>query len=190
MFVYDWNVAKDTITDYYRRQYPDGWVKVMPFSLRNILYAIKNLDHRLYRYEGQGQQSNVNIPVSVLNGCGPQQQQFTALSTVPAPSPIVGSNGSLNSLSSTGSFSSASSSNYHVEARQQHQVVFLLTGSMNLEYGVFGPMQKMILKAIKNALPERVRGVNFIGHCMYGCACCSGAEHKVPLYFTRYFRKT
>ncbi|KAI7831259.1 Endonuclease/exonuclease/phosphatase [Gamsiella multidivaricata] len=25
---------------------------------------------------------------------------------------------------------------------------------------------------------------------MYGCAFCSGVEHKVPLYFTRYFNKT
>ncbi|KAK3825788.1 MAG: Endonuclease/exonuclease/phosphatase [Benniella sp.] len=184
VFVYDWNVAKDTITDYYRRQYPDGWVKVVPFSLRNILDAIKNLDHRLYRYEDKRQQCNG----SMLNDCG-QPQQFASTSMT-AASPIVPSNGSVNSVSSMGSFSSTSSSNYHIEARQQHQVVFLLTGSMNPDYGVFGLTQKRILDAIQEALPERVRAVNVIGHCMYGCASCSGVDHKVPLYFTRYFNKT
>ncbi|KAF9932686.1 hypothetical protein FBU30_007528 [Linnemannia zychae] len=156
VFVYDWNVAKDTITDYYRRQYPDGWVKVLPFSLRNILDAIKNLDHRLERSE---------LPY-------PEDR-------------IVGSSGNLNRVTSPGG-----SNNGLNEAKKQHQVVFLLTGSMNPDYGVFGLTQKKILDIVKDALPERVRAVNIIGHCMYGCASCTGVEHKVPLYFTRYFNKS
>lgn len=160
VFVYDWNVAKDTITDYYRRQYPDGWVKVVPFSLRNILDAIKNLDHRLER----SPLSHTEDPIGSTNG----------------------SNASLYSVSSPGGTSNSAL----YEAKRQHQVVFLLTGSMNPDYGVFGLTQKRILDAVKDALPERVRAVNVIGHCMYGCASCSGAEHKVPLYFTRYFNKS
>lgn len=160
VFVYDWNVAKDTITDYYRRQYPDGWVKVVPFSLRNILDAIKNLDHRLER----SSLTNTQDPIGSTNG----------------------SNASLYSVTSPG----GTSNSVLCEAKRQHQVVFLLTGSMNSDYGVFGLTQKRILDAVKDALPERVRAVNVIGHCMYGCASCSGVEHKVPLYFTRYFNKS
>ncbi|KAK3843532.1 MAG: Endonuclease/exonuclease/phosphatase [Linnemannia gamsii] len=161
VFVYDWNVAKDTITDYYRRQYPDGWVRVLPFSLRNILYAIKNLDHRLERSSPDSQCNATNS----------------------------GSNSSLNGPMSPGG-TSINGSSILCEAKRQHQVVFLLTGSMNPDYGVFGLTQKRILDAVKDALPERVRAVNVIGHCMYGCASCSGVEHKVPLYFTRYFNKS
>ncbi|KAF9585455.1 hypothetical protein BGW38_002318 [Lunasporangiospora selenospora] len=169
VFVYDWNVAKETIKDYYQRQYPDGWVKVMPFSLRNILHAIKHLDHRLDRYETcdlNGLNTGSTIDLNVSN----------------------------SSLSSTTSHDSGSGSpgsgRQPIETKKQHQVVFLLTGSMNPDYGVFGLMQKQILDAVKEALPERVHAVNVIGHCMYGCASCSGVEHKVPLYFTRYFNKT
>ncbi|KAF9126752.1 hypothetical protein BGW39_006377 [Mortierella sp. 14UC] len=162
VFVYDWNVAKENITDYYRRQYPDGWVKVLPFSLRNILSAIKNLDHRLER------------PL-------PGSQDTTANTS--------GSNTSLTCGTSPGG-TSGNGSSILCEAKRQHQVVFLLTGSMNSDYGVFGLTQKRILDAVKDALPERVRAVNVIGHCMYGCASCSGVEHKVPLYFTRYFNKS
>jgi len=161
VFVYDWNVAKDQITDYYKRQYPDGWVKVVPFSLRNILDSIRHLDHRLERQDDSHPTANNN-------------------STQEANS---GSNGSLNSLASSGS-------NGSQEAKRLHQVVFLLTASMNVDYGTFGLTQKKILDAVKEALPERVRAVNVIGHCMYGCASCSGVEHKVPLYFTRYFNKS
>ncbi|KAF9979240.1 hypothetical protein BGZ65_006700, partial [Modicella reniformis] len=182
VFVYDWNVAKDAITDYYRRQYSDGWVKVMPFSLRNILDAIKNLDHRLHRYDNKSQ-----LQLSATEfATSPTSPISLAMA---ATSPATGSNSSLNTLASTGS-SNSISSNYHVEARKQYQVVFLLTGCMNPDYGVFGPTQKMIMNAVKGALPERVRAVNIIGQCMYGCASCSGVEHKVPLYFTRYFNKT
>ncbi|KAF9911182.1 hypothetical protein EC991_004406 [Linnemannia zychae] len=163
VFVYDWNVAKDTITDYYRRQYPDGWVKVLPFSLRNILNAIKNLDHRLDR-------TSPGSPNSAANSS-------------------TGSNASLNGAMSPGG-TSINGGSILCEAKRQHQVVFLLTGSMNPDYGVFGLTQKRILDAVKDALPERVRAVNVIGHCMYGCASCSGVEHKVPLYFTRYFNKS
>ena len=159
--MYDWNVAKDQITDYYKRQYPDGWVKVVPFSLRNILDSIRHLDHRLERQDDSHPTANNN-------------------STQEANS---GSNGSLNSLASSGS-------NGSQEAKRLHQVVFLLTASMNVDYGTFGLTQKKILDAVKEALPERVRAVNVIGHCMYGCASCSGVEHKVPLYFTRYFNKS
>ncbi|KAG0046058.1 hypothetical protein BGZ83_008745 [Gryganskiella cystojenkinii] len=150
VFVYDWNVAKQQITDYYKRQYPDGWVKVVPFSLRNILDAIKHLDHRLERYSSPSATGDDH----------------------------TGSNGSLNSTTSNGT------------SNKLHQVVILLTASMNVDYGAFGVTQKKILEAVKEALPERVRAVNVIGHCMYGCASCSGVEHKVPLYFTRYFNKT
>ncbi|KAG0212969.1 hypothetical protein BGX33_003241 [Mortierella sp. NVP41] len=199
VFVYDWNVAKDTITDYYRRQYPDGWVKVLPFSLRNILDAIKNLDHRLERE-------------SLLSNHTQDHTNFTTATTTTTTTTITnghiyttgsnknilikssmsngyiggGSNGSLNGVSS----SASGGSQQQYEAKRQHQVVFLLTGSMNPDYGVFGLTQKRILDAVKDVLPERVRAVNVIGHCMYGCASCSGAEHKVPLYFTRYFNKS
>ncbi|KAF9403072.1 hypothetical protein BGX21_007230 [Mortierella sp. AD011] len=180
IFVYDWNLAKDTITEYYREQYPDGWVKVMPFSLRNILIAIRDLDHRLDRYDkkddniacqpnniGNGNISNGNIDNhGSTNG--------------------TSSYGSTNNLASIGS----SSSLHQLESKKQHQVVFLLTGLMNPDYGVFGLMQKKILNVVKDLLPERVRAVNVIGHCMYESASCSGIEHKVPLYFTRYFNKT
>jgi len=183
--VYDWNVAKGTITEYYRRQYPDGWVKVMPFSLRNILDAIKSLDHRLER--------------SVLRPSSQDQPAAPTLSCLNNfSSGGTGSNGSLSSVSSPGGYSNSSScsscssslSNSQCEAKRQHQVVFLLTGSMNPDYGVFGLTQKRILDAVKDALPERIRAVNVIGHCMYGCASCSGVEHKVPLYFTRYFNQS
>ncbi|KAF8985829.1 hypothetical protein BGZ52_009925 [Haplosporangium bisporale] len=162
VFVYDWNVAKDVITEYYRRQYPDGWVKVLPFSLRNIMDSIKHLDHRLDRYDP--------IPTPMSPG-GQGQSSSTTLA-----------NGSSGSINSVHSISSNSSDAY---PKKQHQVVFLLTASMNPDYGTFGLTQKKILEAIKDALPERVRAVNVIGHCMYGCASCSGVEHKVPLYFTR-----
>ncbi|KAF9194185.1 hypothetical protein BGZ51_000766 [Haplosporangium sp. Z 767] len=171
VFVYDWNVAKDSITDYYRREYPDGWVKVMRFSLRNILYAIKDLDHRPERHD-----SNSHAFDSNRSGTSME----------------AGSNASINSVTSTGSINSntSSTSSHQSATKKEHQIVFLLTGSMNPDYGVFGLTQKKILEAIKVALPERVRAVNVIGHCMYGCASCSGVEHKVPLYFTRYFNKT
>ena len=154
------------ITEYYRRQYPDGWVKVLPFSLRNIMDSIKHLDHRLDRYD----------PIPTPTSPGDQGQ--TSSTTL--------SNGSSGSISSVHSVSSNNSDAY---PKKQHQVVFLLTASMNPDYGTFGLAQKKILEAIKDALPERVRAVNVIGHCMYGCASCSGVEHKVPLYFTRYFNK-
>ncbi|KAF9936531.1 hypothetical protein BGZ67_002254 [Mortierella alpina] len=181
VFVYDWNVAKDTITQYYRSQYPDGWVKVAPFSLRNILDAIKNLDHRLDRYDHQDSRDD-------LTTSDHSTSHNRLLENV------NGSNGSIHSTSSTRSNTSNSSSgsngNLSSEAKKQHKVVFLLTGSMNPDYGVFGLTQKMILTAVKDAMPERIQAVNIIGHCMYGCASCSGVEHKVPLYFTRYFNKT
>jgi hypothetical protein len=161
VFVYDWNVAKVQITEYYQRQYPDGWVKVLPFSLRNILNAIQNLDHRLER-------------------------SFLDENTSSSQDPISGNNGGLSSPTS----SNGSSGSLPTTSQKLHQVVFLLTASMNVDYGAFGLTQKKILEAVKEALPERVRTVNVIGHCMYGCASCSGVEHKVPLYFTRYFNKT
>ncbi|KAF9570724.1 hypothetical protein EC968_001455 [Mortierella alpina] len=180
VFVYDWNVAKDTITQYYRSQYPDGWVKVAPFSLRNILDAIKNLDHRLDRHDHQDAHDHASE--------GKSASHNRLLENV------NGSNGSIHSTTSTRSTTSSSSggNNGHQnsEAKKQHKVVFLLTGSMNPDYGVFGLTQKLILTAIKDAMPERIQAVNVIGHCMYGCASCSGVEHKVPLYFTRYFNKT
>ncbi|KAF9113348.1 hypothetical protein BGX27_001737 [Mortierella sp. AM989] len=175
VFVYDWNLAKDTITKYYKRHYPDGWVKVMPFSLRNILTAIRDLDHCLDRHESDRiYDSNGGI----INSHSYSNGNVASSST--------NSIKSIDSLSSSGSNSSLRL----IEAKKQHQVVFLLTGSMNPIHGVFGPMQKKILGVVKDILPERVRAVNVIGHCMYGCISCSGVEHKVPLYFTRYFNKT
>ncbi|KAF9969361.1 hypothetical protein BGZ73_008298 [Actinomortierella ambigua] len=138
ILIYDWNVAKDAITKYYEQHYPDGWVKVIPFSLRNILHAIQHIDRRTLRSE--------------------------------AASPIE------------------TVSTDEVDTRPQ--VVFLLMASMNPDYGAFGLTQKRILEAVRDALPERVCAVNVIGHCMYGCASCSGVEHKVPLYFTRYFNQS
>ncbi|KAG0031985.1 hypothetical protein BGZ81_000155 [Podila clonocystis] len=170
VLVYDWNVAKDVITEYYRRQYPDGWVKVLPFSLRNIMDSIKHLDHRLNRYDP---------PTPTPTSPGGNQGQTSSSTTL-----ANGSNGSISSVHSVSSNSSDAC------PKKQHQVVFLLTASMNPDYGTFGLTQKKILDAIKDALPQRVRAVNIIGHCMYGCASCSGVEHKVPLYFTRYFNKS
>ncbi|KAI8602789.1 Endonuclease/exonuclease/phosphatase [Dissophora ornata] len=158
----------------------------MPFSLRNILDAIKNLDHRLDRYERTDECYLGNIDYNEVshhhhyNSNSPGVRHYGGSS---GSSSGGGSNGSINSSAST-------ASNYAGEAKKQHQVVFLLTASMNPDYGVFGLTQKMILDAVKDALPERVQAVNVIGHCMYGCASCSGVEHKVPLYFTRYFNKT
>ncbi|KAF9202237.1 hypothetical protein BGZ49_007578 [Haplosporangium sp. Z 27] len=182
VFVYDWNLAKDTITEYYRKQYPDGWVKVMPFSLRNILIAIRDLDHRLYRCENS--ESNLTTHITHITHINDiSNGMFHSHSTENFSNSGAGRSNSLTSVGSSGSLHS-------IEAKKQHQVVFLLTGSMNPEYGVFGLVQKKILEAVRDVLPERVRGVNVIGHCMYGCASCSGVEHKVPLYFTRYFNKT
>ncbi|CAO3573514.1 unnamed protein product [Mortierella alpina] len=182
VFVYDWNVAKDTITQYYRSQYPDGWVKVAPFSLRNILDAIKNLDHRLDRHDPPEPRGDLTSDVhSTSHHRRPLEN-------------ANGSNDSIHSTTSSVSNTSNSSSGSHGqnswEAKKQHKVVFLLTGSMNPDYGVFGLTQKLILTAIRDAMPERIQAVDVIGHCMYGCASCSGVEHKVPLYFTRYFNKT
>lgn len=70
---------------------------------------------------------------------------------------------------------------------EKDQVVFLQTAS--LAYG-FGQYQKEALLLIKKLLPERVWGVSVIGHCMYGCMSCKGNDHKVPVYFTRYFKKS
>ncbi|KAI1307878.1 hypothetical protein EDD11_004380 [Mortierella claussenii] len=194
VFVYDWNVAKDMITDYYHRQYPDGWVKVLPFSLRNIMSAIKDLDHRLDRYENveEGVSSLANGYNAIRHGGGSPDasicpnENVISSSTSSTDASKAGSTRSINSLVRSGSNMSTTAS----EAKKQHQIVFLLTGSMNPEYGIFGLTQKKILDAVKDALPERVKAVTVIGHCMYGCASCSGAEHKIPLYFTRYFNKT
>ncbi|KAF9955612.1 hypothetical protein BGZ70_010171, partial [Mortierella alpina] len=138
VFVYDWNVAKDTITQYYRSQYPDGWVKVAPFSLRNILDAIKNLDHRLNRYDRPDPHDGLT---SSANGTSHNRLLENA----------NGSNGSIHSSTSSASHTSNSSSGSHGqngwEAKKQHKVVFLLTGSMNPDYGVFGLTQKLILTA-------------------------------------------
>ncbi|KAG0253716.1 hypothetical protein DFQ27_007257 [Actinomortierella ambigua] len=153
ILVYDWNVAKEAITKYYEQQYPDGWVKVIPFSLRNILYAIQHLDHRTIR----GESTTIKESSSSSN----------------------------SNKSSNGSWNEEKE-----EEDPQPQVVFLLMASMNPDYGAFGLTQKRILEAVKDALPERVCSVNIIGHCMYGCASCSGVEHKVPLYFTRYFNRS
>ncbi|KAG0203668.1 hypothetical protein BGX28_004112 [Mortierella sp. GBA30] len=187
VFVYDWNVAKDTITDYYHRQYPDGWVKVVPFSLRNILDAIKNLDHRLERYNNN---KDSTVP-ALVNGFVKENS-------------IHVSYGAIHNSIETSSNSSHHHQHHHHHhhhhhrgsqgstetKKKHHQVVFLLTAAMDPDYGTFGLTQKKILDAVKDALPEQVRAVNVIGHCMYGCASCSGVEHKVPLYFTRYFNKT
>jgi hypothetical protein len=84
------------------------------------------------------------------------------------------------------------------------QVVFLLTASMAY---AFGGAQKNLLQTIQSELNacadellelgelERSRelrgkiwGVSVIGHCMYGCMSCKGNDHKVPVYYTRYFK--
>ncbi|KAL7752727.1 hypothetical protein RI367_001729 [Sorochytrium milnesiophthora] len=92
------------------------------------------------------------------------------------------------------------------------KVVFLLTTSMAY---AFGPYQKQLLTLVKTELDTiadqlekeaqrdhdeqklhmakklrgKVWGVSVVGHCMYGCMSCKGNDHKVPVYYTRYFRK-
>ena len=68
--------------------------------------------------------------------------------------------------------------------QEEKKVVFLLTASMAY---AFGPYQRSLLQSIAQRMPDKVAGVNIIGHCMYGCASCKGADHKLPVYFTRYF---
>ena len=65
------------------------------------------------------------------------------------------------------------------------KVVFLLTASTAY---AFGQYQIEMLKSVKDAFPDRVWGTSIVGHCMYGCMSCSGVEHKVPVYFSRYYR--
>ncbi|KAI9218669.1 Endonuclease/exonuclease/phosphatase [Blastocladiella britannica] len=98
-----------------------------------------------------------------------------------------------------------------VEEPVNRKVVFLLTTSMAY---LFGQFQRDLLKAIKDALNavadrmetegvrdgnvdvilrgkalrDKVWGVSVIGHCMYGCMSCKGNDHKVPVYYTRYFK--
>lgn len=67
------------------------------------------------------------------------------------------------------------------------QIVFLLTSSTAY---LFGQYQRQLLSSLKNILPaNRIWGLTTVGHCMYGCSSCKGNDHKVPVYFTRYFRK-
>ncbi|KAI8997941.1 Endonuclease/exonuclease/phosphatase [Gaertneriomyces semiglobifer] len=70
--------------------------------------------------------------------------------------------------------------------QEKKKVVFILTASMAYP---FGQVQKEILEDLKERLPDKIAAVNVIGHCMYGCMSCTGAEHKVPIYFTRYFAR-
>ncbi|KAF9439054.1 hypothetical protein BGZ76_000536 [Entomortierella beljakovae] len=154
VFVYDWNLAKDTITEYYRQQYPDGWVKVMPFSLRNILIATRDLDHRQDRYENS-EDGTSNHFCSQTNNNNDNSKDG------------VLRNGSTHAESYSSPVSPwGSCSLLQHDVKKIHQVVFLLTASMNPDYGVFGPMQKQLLEAVKEALPERVGAINVIGHCM------------------------
>ncbi|KAG0323067.1 hypothetical protein BGZ99_002961 [Dissophora globulifera] len=184
VFVYDWNVSKDIITDYYGRQYPDGWVKVVPFSLRNILAEIRDLDRRLDRYEDcdesyRGNRDRKRSDSNAVLHC-------KAGDNNPGLSNADRGHRTRSSLTSSGS----ASSNDTGEVKRQHQVVFLLTDSMNPDYDVFGLMQKKILDAIKDALPERVRAVDTIKVSICSCTPHSEVEHEAPLHFTRHFSKT
>jgi len=67
---------------------------------------------------------------------------------------------------------------------EKKKVVFLLTASMAYPFGSY---QKQLLQIIHKRLPDKVAGVSVIGHCLYGCMSCKGADHKIPVYFTRYF---
>ncbi len=69
---------------------------------------------------------------------------------------------------------------------EQKKVVFLLTASTAYPFGQY---QRALLQKIKDRLPDRIASINTIGHCMYGCASCKGADHKLPVYFTRYFNE-
>ncbi|KAJ1510161.1 hypothetical protein HMI54_004012 [Coelomomyces lativittatus] len=90
------------------------------------------------------------------------------------------------------------------------KVVFLLTSSMAYAFGEYqrtllneikssfekvaneyesDPHSSDELKAIAKVLKNKIWGVSVIGHCMYGCMSCKGNDHKVPVYFTRYFLK-
>ena len=66
------------------------------------------------------------------------------------------------------------------------KVVFLSTASIAY---AFGQYQRKVLAAVQEAVGDRVWGSSVVGHCMYGCASCKGNDHKIPVYFTRYFRK-
>ncbi|KAJ3359278.1 hypothetical protein GGF32_009487 [Allomyces javanicus] len=91
------------------------------------------------------------------------------------------------------------------------KVVFLLTTSMAYSFGTY---QRDLLLAVKSTLDaladteykagvatgdaariaraeeikNKVWGVSVIGHCLYGCNSCKGNDHKVPVYYTRYFK--
>jgi len=66
------------------------------------------------------------------------------------------------------------------------RIVFLLTGSLGYTLTQY---QVKIFDALKEIFPDRVWGYSVVGHCMYGCSSCKGNEHRIPVYYTRYFRK-
>lgn len=72
---------------------------------------------------------------------------------------------------------------------ETRKVIFLLTASLAPEFA-FGRLQVKLFTLLKQAFPEVIADVAAIGHCMYGCYSCSSSQHKIPLYFTRFFRGT
>eukprot|EP00048_Salpingoeca_helianthica_P010567 m.151542 g.151542 ORF g.151542 m.151542 type:complete len:687 (+) comp15094_c1_seq4:61-2121(+) len=62
-------------------------------------------------------------------------------------------------------------------------VAVLLTSSGNY---VFGSLQRILFDRLKLSFPCLV-DVFGVGHCLYGCTSCSHHEHRVPLYFTRFY---
>jgi hypothetical protein len=45
----------------------------------------------------------------------------------------------------------------------------------------------VLFDSLKQSFPDRILGSSVVGHCMYGCSSCKGNEHRLPIYFTRYF---
>jgi len=82
-------------------------------------------------------------------------------------------------------FSAAEIIKQAAQEKKKH-IVFMLTSSMAY---TFGKVQLQVFQSLKTRLGERVSNVNVIGHCLYGCASCKGAQFKVPVYFARYFSK-
>ncbi|CAF0947771.1 unnamed protein product [Adineta steineri] len=72
-----------------------------------------------------------------------------------------------------------------IQEEQQHQVVVLLTASINYS---LGQLQLRFFCSIQKNVPSII-DVYSTGHCMYGCQSCAHAySHRLPITFTNYMR--
>ena len=71
------------------------------------------------------------------------------------------------------------------EAKQQRQVVVLLTASLNYS---LGQCQLRFFQCLQKHVPAII-DVYSTGHCMYGCQSCTHEHsHRLPITFTNYMR--